>query len=431
MRSLRQDFGIELRRRRMAAGMSLRDLAAEIHYTRGYIGKVENGQHASIEFARLCDTALNAGGELAACAQPYAGDALLAAGDLMATWGIELGLNQQSWFSVRDGPWGATPGSGLAIPDPAGHASATVPELTLFARWFDDFRALGQRTSPGLVLPMLIAQTHALRRLAGEAGPAGRAPCFLLAARYAEYTGWMIQEGGDDNAAIWWTDLAAKLADAGGDRAMSAYALVRRALVTLYRDDAAGTIDLAVRAQESQYGTARIRGLAALREAQGRAMVGEYDECRRALDNANEHLSAAPRRSSAPVIGTSTVPDPVAMTMGWCLYELGRPGEAAAVLEAELVRLPRSAQRTRARYGIRCALAAAAAGEVDRACAGARQVLPEVHAVASATISTDLRRLGRTLNRWHSHGQVRELLPELHGLRREADGFRPAGDDQM
>lgn len=62
-------FGEELRRRRGAAGISLRQFAARIHYSPGWISRVETGQTPTEEFARICDDALGAGGELIARAR--------------------------------------------------------------------------------------------------------------------------------------------------------------------------------------------------------------------------------------------------------------------------------------------------------------------------------------------------------------------------
>lgn len=60
-------FGPELRRRRLAAGMTLDDLAARVHYSKGQLSKVETGrQRPTPELARLCDTALGAHGALSA-----------------------------------------------------------------------------------------------------------------------------------------------------------------------------------------------------------------------------------------------------------------------------------------------------------------------------------------------------------------------------
>ncbi|MFJ5992977.1 helix-turn-helix domain-containing protein [Lentzea sp. NPDC092896] len=59
------DFGAELRRRRVEAGMSLSQLANVVHYSKGYLSKVENGRlPPTATLARLTDGFLGAGGAL-------------------------------------------------------------------------------------------------------------------------------------------------------------------------------------------------------------------------------------------------------------------------------------------------------------------------------------------------------------------------------
>src|SRR5262249_37526298 len=59
-------FGIELRRRRLEAGLSLTEFSNRIHYSKGYLSRIETGaKPAGSDFARRCDAALDAGGELA------------------------------------------------------------------------------------------------------------------------------------------------------------------------------------------------------------------------------------------------------------------------------------------------------------------------------------------------------------------------------
>ncbi|MFI7115971.1 ATP-binding protein [Amycolatopsis sp. NPDC049868] len=61
----RATFGAELRRRRKAAGLSLTELAARTHYSKGYLSKVETGLSApNPALAALCETELGAEGEL-------------------------------------------------------------------------------------------------------------------------------------------------------------------------------------------------------------------------------------------------------------------------------------------------------------------------------------------------------------------------------
>ena len=116
--------------------------------------------------------------------------------------------------------------------------AAGVGMLEASRSLFTHYRRLGQTVEPGLLLPVLIAQTHTLRELSAQSDSSTRRRLLALGSRYAEYVGWLVQETGDERAALWWTQRAVDLAAAGGDQALAGYALVRRALVTLYREDA-------------------------------------------------------------------------------------------------------------------------------------------------------------------------------------------------
>jgi DNA-binding XRE family transcriptional regulator len=58
-------FGVALRILRRQRGLSLADLAKSVHYSKGYLSRIENGQRtADIGLARLCDEVLGACGWL-------------------------------------------------------------------------------------------------------------------------------------------------------------------------------------------------------------------------------------------------------------------------------------------------------------------------------------------------------------------------------
>jgi transcriptional regulator with XRE-family HTH domain len=60
-------FGVELRRSRQAAALSLRQLAVRVGYDHSYLSQVERGQRpGSPHLAELCDRALGTGSALAA-----------------------------------------------------------------------------------------------------------------------------------------------------------------------------------------------------------------------------------------------------------------------------------------------------------------------------------------------------------------------------
>ena len=383
-------FGEELRRKRLTAGLSLAQLAHIVHYSKAQLSKVERGiKTPGRDLARLCDAAFDANGELASLASPEPASRrqVLAAGALAAP-AICLG--------------------GSAASGNAEHTDL----VRIFRAQLDHYRKLGQTTDPAILVPMLAGQLTVIQKIAANTGQRASQPLLIIASRYAEYTGWLVQETGTDFGALRWTRQAIDLANAAGDSDFAAYGLVRHALMTLYRGDAAQTTQLAERAQASTL-PPRIRGLAAAREAQGHAIAADYDSTMRALDRASALLSAATLDAGQPVIGTANLVDPAEMIRGWCLYDLGRPRDAARIIDRQLATIPEGATRAQARYGVRRALAYAAAGDIDHACRLTSGLLDDLMRVRSATITTDLRALARTLGRHQENPAVRDLSPRL------------------
>ncbi|QHA07906.1 helix-turn-helix domain-containing protein [Streptomyces broussonetiae] len=417
-------FGEELRQRRLDAGLTLTTLSAAVHYSKAQLSKVERGIKApSRDLARLCDAALEADGALIALVTaPVVGapDTAAPSGIDEEEWMMQLSLNGPSRFHPVSRRQVVSAGTASLMTWRAGgqgpvSVAAAGGMLEASRSLFTHYRRLGQSVEPGFLLPGLIAQTHTLRELSVHADSRTRRQLLGLGSRYAEYVGWLVQETGDEQAALWWTQRAVDLAAAAGDRALAGYALVRRALVTLYQEDAAQTVALAQQAQSSTLPT-RIRGLAAQREAQGHALAGERDACLRALDRARPLLARQEDDADAPVIGSMHLPDSVGMVTGWCLFDLGRPREAAEELSRQLARVSAEAVRTQVRYGVRRALAYASAGEIEEACASMAPLLDAVAAVRSATVTIDLRRLARVLGRHSDHPAVRQLAARLGAL---------------
>jgi transcriptional regulator with XRE-family HTH domain len=383
-------FGEALRRKRHTAGLSLAQLAQMVHYSKGQLSKVERGiKTPSRDLTRLCDAALEADGELAslASAGPSGRRQVLTVGAL-ALPAIYLG--------------------GTATSASAEHADLAG----IFRSQFDHYRKLGQATRPDILVPVLAGQANVIQEIAKSTGEHTSRSLLIIASRYAEYTGWLVQETGNDFSALRWTRHAIDLANAAGDFDFGAYGLVRYGLITLYRGDAAQTTQLAARAQAAGLPT-RIRGLAAAREAQGHAIAAEYASAMRALDRASALLSAASSDTGHPVIGTGNLADPAEMIRGWCLYDLGRPRDAARIIDSQLAAIPQGATRAQARYSTRRALAYASAGDIDHACQLTTGLLDDVMRVRSATIASDLRALARTLGRYQKHPAVRDVFPRL------------------
>jgi hypothetical protein len=414
-------FGPELRRYRHEKGLSLTDLVRHTHYSKGQLSKIENGHRQPSEYlARMCDSLLEANGALLALAgtpaEPPA--TAIARGEDDDTWVVALGPDGGSMFhpmSRREVlTFSAAAVTGLAL-GASGRPTAGVSDsISYFRTAFDATRRLGQTTAPAVVLPIVVAHAHGLRSLLPHSTESERTRIAVLTARHAEYAGWMAQEAGDVKGARWWTSKSVAIAAEVGDHDLNAYSLVRQALITMYQGDAASTIELARQAQAVAGTPHRVLGLAAQREAQGHALAVDYDNCMRALDRARDHLQKdAEHPAEGPVLGTSNVTDPIGVATGWCLHDLGRPAEAAAVLDREVALIPGTATRAWARFSTRQALAHAAAGNVERTCELAARLLEVTPMIASDTIRSELRALSSMLRRWHDRPQVRELNVEF------------------
>jgi transcriptional regulator with XRE-family HTH domain/tetratricopeptide (TPR) repeat protein len=410
--SVVESFGALLRTCRLAAGISLGELARRINYSKSQVSKIENGiKRPTAMFAKLCDRVLGADGVLAAAApsQPTRTEATKP-GDIWV-----LGLEESGVFHFAElphrqilGEAGALLGNSVTRSGPTAVDDHTLAVLRVL---FDQYRTLGTMTSPAVVLAPVIAHVHTLRTLAADSSEPMRSDLLLLAARVAEYVGWMSQEAGREAQALLWTDRAVQLA-AGRDPQLASFALFRHAEIALCQHNPVRTIELARRAQQDQSVGPRILGLAARCEAQGYALAGDVRGYEQAFERAAA-LLAVPEHGDGPVLGSASVPDDVALVQGSSLYDLGQPRAAAELLDQQISTIPLDARRARARFGVRRALAHAQNGDIDQACIAVREVLADVAQVDSATIRLDLRELSRTLGRWHTHPAVRDLRQEL------------------
>lgn len=420
MEPLPDELGPRLRALRIQKGLSLTAFARRVFYTKGYLSRVETGlQNPSPEFVRRCEAELGAGGTLAAVTEERdtTTSPAMVSGRGEEIWVMTMSSNASGFTSIgrREALLGgAALVAGATLSRRPVAAASPHLQVGQHRVLFDTTRELGQTAPPSAILPMLVGQAQALRRLSHHTSHRETDELAVLAARTAEFAAWMAQEDGDDATALWWTDRAVEVATAVGDDYVASYALVRRALISLYQGDPATTIALARQARSRPGTPARVRGLAAQREAQGHALAGDYNACMGALDEAGRLLrDRRADQPAGPVIGTSHVSDPVAVVTGWCLHDLGRPHQAAEVLDQEVARIPVSAVRARARFGARRALAHAASGELEHACLLAREVIDNLTHIQSATILADVRKLAKTLRRWPGNKHVQALDPAL------------------
>ena len=414
------EFGVELRRRRIRRDWSLAELALRVHYSRGYLSKIENGvlpPNATV--ARLADAALDAGGALAALVPAREGEHHEPAefgesGESASAPGAAAGPDWSGELLA----FGDALGIPLALPSAAARADAE--DLRLEAHYQDEFdrhRRLGQGLAPGLVLRRMAVDFSTLMEVADTSlRPATRLT--LLAARYAEFIGWLSQESGRRDLALGWTRRAAAIAAGAGGADFAAYTLVREAELAMYERDSATAMSLADQALRHPHATERTRALAAHRQAQIHALRGETTcAWRRWAGPRTCSARRRPRTGPAPPTGRSSAPrrsaTSAAPIAGWCHYDLGRPQRATELLAEALSRTPEAAHRSRALFGARLALAYEASGELEEMETVTLRAIEDASLVRSASAYGELRGLSRALVRRHNVRGLKELRRHL------------------
>jgi tetratricopeptide (TPR) repeat protein len=422
------EFGIEMRRLRMRREMSLAGLADRVHYDKGYLSKIETGRlPANRRLASLVDAELGADGELVALVPEERRGRADAASLSSPDGGADADAGAGTVGATPDPDWGhelAAFGETLSVPLTLRPTSARTENdgLRLLAHYRDEFerhRRLSQQLPPELVLRRLIVDFNTLMELAELPGP-NASRLRLLAARYAEFIGWMCQEAGRLDLALAWTRRTARLATRAEAADLAAYTLVREAELALYDGDPATAMELAGRVLQDPRARARSRGLAAHRQAQAFAVRGDHARCLSSLAHARDLLH--PERIAdetrtvddrEPVVGSATVGGLDNAIAGWCHYDLGRPRRAGEFLADALERTPEEAHRSRALFGARLALAYEAAGELEEMQVVTLRVLEDAGLVRSAGADAELRGLSRALMRHHNVRALRELRASL------------------
>ncbi|MFJ7910243.1 hypothetical protein [Kitasatospora sp. NPDC096204] len=253
-----------------------------------------------------------------------------------------------------------------------------------------------------------------LDRLQQDAEGRARDELLTIGARTAEFLGWLNQDLGDFDRALFWSDRAMEWAQEAGDDVMAAYVLFRKSNQATAQRNAPKAVSLARAAQRSVGATHRIRALAAQQEAQGHAMMGNSRFAQAKFDEAHE-IAAAPDDSHADdaLDLAYCTPTYIEMQRANCLIELGDPHTAVGMLEAELRVLPPVYRNDQGVYLSRLARAYAVSGEPEQAAAAADRALSIAVDTESARAMSELSAAGKALQRWSAVPQVATFTHRL------------------
>ena len=252
---------------------------------------------------------------------------------------------------------------------------------------------------------------------------ADRIEMLRFACQFVEFGGWIFQDAGDLTCAMQWTNRALDYALELGDERVIAYTLMRKAMIATEGGTPAqglGIADAALRRKDSL--TPRLRAVILRQRSYSNAVLGEVIATARDADEAVTEAVAGENQDEEDRAPYCT-PTYAAMEAGASWVLLGHPKTAIPILEKSRSEW---ADHTEVRdYALcvsRLALAYAAAGDVERACAAADEVVALAQGLGSRRVVSQLSLLYRGLERWRRDPAVAGVRGRLKML---ADSFKP------
>lgn len=260
-------------------------------------------------------------------------------------------------------------------------------------------------TGPAFVVDTVVGQLAQVHALPG-------AEAQRIAARYAEFTGWLLHDSGETTKALRYTDQAVDLAEAAGDDHLSIYNLMRKSNVLSSlgehqrADVIAGKAVTMATAQAPDLLPVCLRqqALCAARLGDERAVRAAFD---RALELADPLMSAEAELSSYCTMSY------LQMEAALCWLTLRRPAQAVDACTQALARWPDQLLRDEGLCWARLAVAHVQLRQIDEASTAARATLERVRSAPSARTLHMLQLVATKLAPFNQDRAVRELTRDI------------------
>jgi transcriptional regulator with XRE-family HTH domain len=418
-------FPHRLRELRVAAGLSLRALAAQVNYSASYISELERGtKRPTRETAARLDSAFAADGHLstlvtAALPQVPGGVEITDAGgglEFPTDWrrGIDVAAGLWRWTVLRrDRLRGGAFTAAAYLPPamrwligalddtPTSHGDRLVglPDVDAIRQTTTTLRSLDNHYGGGHVHGTVVRYLHAevTPLLHGRYDLATGRALFSAAAEMTQLAGWSAYDSGLHALGQRHLIQALRLAMTAADRPLGAEILAAMSHQAAYLREGAVAIDLARAAGRvaADAGVEAIRAEAHVLEAHGHAVAGDEPACVAALDRAESTLDRADRGRDPQWIRYFDEAY-LAAKFGHCFSALNR-GDLAARFAARSLLMDSRYVRGRQFNLALLATAYAQAGEVEEAARVGAEAARAVEGLESARAVDYLARIADRL----------------------------------
>jgi tetratricopeptide (TPR) repeat protein len=262
-----------------------------------------------------------------------------------------------------------------------------------------------------LVAPVQ-SQMPLIERLCQAARSSERQAILYIGARFAEFCGWLYQDLGYTDSAIYWTDFALDYAAELGDARLIAYTLHRKSNIVTESGSPGHGLGLANAAlRVSGPISPRIRAAALRQKARAHALLSEAAQFAQAIDGA---MASASQEDAPDNPARFCTPSYVEMEAGISWLKLGKVDVATNVFRESLRTWPENAQiRDRGLCLSRLGTALAMEGDVDEAFKIAVEASDIAHSTGSARIGFQLAECVQTLRPQAERSILEELEHQI------------------
>jgi tetratricopeptide (TPR) repeat protein len=270
------------------------------------------------------------------------------------------------------------------------------------------------RIGPSYLIPAVQGQLPVIEQICRMTRGADHEAALRLGSQFTEFCGWLYQDSGDYECAMYWTDRSLEYAVELDNRRVISYVLMRKSNIATESGQAGHGLGLANAALKHHHQlTPRLHAVVLRQRANAYAMLSESAAFAQDIEDAFTQATAGVSQNEDDLAPYCT-PSYVEMEAGASWVKLNSAESAIPVFEASRARWSAAEQtRDQALCLARLATAYAAAGELEQACAVAEDLITIANGLGSARVATQITDLRASLSPWLRDPAVADLLHRL------------------
>lgn len=308
-------------------------------------------------------------------------------------------------FALPDGP---------LVPAASLHTGSVLSDSLMAT--LDQYVATDNLAGPQSFTGIVPQQMRFVDELLTDARGKDRARLLYVAARYAEFAGWIYQDTGALPSAMQMSSVALDYAQEAGDESLSSYILMRRSNIAADATRPELALKLIDAAMNSQARLSPCQRAVALRQrAHSYALLGDDEACGHALEEAFKFAERGV--DSAHDLAFYCTPEYLEMEAAHCWVELGHPDRAISTLQHGLAEWQAEYHRDLGLCLARLAVAHASDGQIEHALAVAGRALEIARETKSHRTAAQLARIPAILAGSGAEDEARQFDRQVKSLR--------------